>query len=284
MTLFPSMPLTSRTWLLSASAILVVGLTACSQGSQTQTDERNAPAETSDASIDSAIAEDGAVEAQSMTEETADVEMEESEGEVRQVGSHVHGVANLAMALDGSALTIELDSPFYNIVGFEHAPENEAQEAAVKLAETVLSDPTALFRFNDEAECQADRADPIQLMAESGHDHDEDHAHDHDDDHDHGNDDHNEDHSHDHEDHSHDEAHDHEDDNHGHDQEEHDHDHKDASLSFGFTCQSPDSLQWVETVLFDAFENLEEIELVYLGPSTQMSQNLTSETGRITLN
>jgi Protein of unknown function (DUF2796) len=44
------------------------------------------------------------------------------EAEHREHGPHVHGVAQLNVALDGNVLWIELNSPAMNIVGFEHAP------------------------------------------------------------------------------------------------------------------------------------------------------------------
>ncbi|MCF7994732.1 MAG: DUF2796 domain-containing protein, partial [Chromatiaceae bacterium] len=48
----------------------------------------------------------------------------------RQQGAHVHGVGQLNVAVDGSALLVELISPAMDLVGFEHAPRNEAQRTA----------------------------------------------------------------------------------------------------------------------------------------------------------
>ncbi|MEM9600321.1 MAG: DUF2796 domain-containing protein [Pseudomonadota bacterium] len=199
---------------------------------------------------------------------------------VRQADSHVHGAADLALALDGSGLTIELESPLYNLIGFEHAPETDAQRATVETAVATLSAPSALFRFNPEAGCVAVPADPVHLIIDAAHN-DEGHhndAHDHEHDHDeHG---HNDDHGHEHgDDHDNGEGHDHDHED-GHD---HDHAHKDALLTYDFTCDNPGALEWAELGLFDRFDNLAEINLVYLGPARQMSAKVTTDTGRVQL-
>lgn len=90
---------------------------------------------------------------------------------VRQAGSHVHGDAMLAMALDGTTLVIELESPLHNLLGFEHAPQTVAQKARLQSVEVLLAAPDKLFAFSDAARCQADQ--PIKSL--SLLDHDEDH-------------------------------------------------------------------------------------------------------------
>jgi hypothetical protein len=39
--------------------------------------------------------------------------------------AHVHGAGSLEIAIDGAAVQINLYSPLDNLLGFEHAPENE---------------------------------------------------------------------------------------------------------------------------------------------------------------
>lgn len=53
-------------------------------------------------------------------------------------GAHQHGVARLDVALDGQQLVIALESPLANLLGFEHAPRNDRQRAAVKKMEAAL--------------------------------------------------------------------------------------------------------------------------------------------------
>lgn len=262
MAFLQSNSLTSRTLLLSASAVLFIGVAACSQAAE---------AETAEVAPTSESVSDKRVEDRDDHDHDHDHHDHHDDEEMRQVGSHVHGAANLAIALDGSSLTIELESPYYNLVGFEHAPKTEEQKSSLKLAEAALSDAGSIFRFNEDAGCKPDSAKSIKLMASSGHDHDDHDTHEHD------HHDHEDDHHHD-DDHAHDGDHTDKDDGHE------DHNHKDASLTFNFTCQSPDNLEWVETGLFEAFENLEEIDFVYLGPTTQMSDTLTPSSGRTNLN
>jgi hypothetical protein len=51
------------------------------------------------------------------------------------------------IVLDGNSLFIELDSPVMNLVGFEHAPNNEEQVSALLKAEQTLASADRLFHF-----------------------------------------------------------------------------------------------------------------------------------------
>ena len=62
-------------------------------------------------------------------------------------GAHVHGEAGMNIVLDGNSLFIELDSPIINLVGFEHAPNNEEQVSALLKAEQTLASADRLFHF-----------------------------------------------------------------------------------------------------------------------------------------
>lgn len=62
-------------------------------------------------------------------------------------GAHVHGEAGMNIVLDGNSLFIELDSPVINLVGFEHAPNNEEQVLALLKAEQILASADRLFHF-----------------------------------------------------------------------------------------------------------------------------------------
>ena len=55
----------------------------------------------------------------------------------RQHDSHAHGIGELNIVLEGNELAIELISPAANIVGFEHAPSNDEQKAALAQAGTI---------------------------------------------------------------------------------------------------------------------------------------------------
>jgi hypothetical protein len=46
--------------------------------------------------------------------------------------AHVHGRGTLDVAVDGSILTLRLESPLDSFVGFERAPRNDKERAAVR--------------------------------------------------------------------------------------------------------------------------------------------------------
>jgi hypothetical protein len=76
----------------------------------------------------------------------------------QQLPAHVHGAARLEVIAQGTELSVSLLSPLDNWVGFEHAPRNAAQKAAI---EKVKSDVATkeLIAFNPEALCKLKRAD-----------------------------------------------------------------------------------------------------------------------------
>lgn len=51
------------------------------------------------------------------------------------------------IVLDGNVLSIELESPVFNLIRFEHAPNNEEQTAALLNAEQTLVFADHLFHF-----------------------------------------------------------------------------------------------------------------------------------------
>lgn len=70
--------------------------------------------------------------------------------------AHVHGQASLNVALDGAELTIEMDTPADNLLGFEHLPRGAAEKSQAGNVLTLLSQPKKLFRLNPEAQCLPD--------------------------------------------------------------------------------------------------------------------------------
>lgn len=171
----------------------------------------------------------------------------------RQHGAHVHGHAELAVAMDGPALEINLTSPAANFLGFEHAPQTEEQEAAVEALEKTLADPAKLFAIDADAQC-ALTASTIEMGSlEAGHHDHEEHGHA-----EHGHD------THEHEAHDHD-AHDHE------GEEEH---HTDIEARYSLTCAKPGALKSITVTLFTEFSGFEEIDAVILSEAGQSAQEL----------
>jgi hypothetical protein len=76
--------------------------------------------------------------------------------------AHVHGLAALQVAVDGNRLLLEFSSPLDNLVGFEHAPRNDKQTAAVRRMAERLHKPALLFVPTPEALCT-----PVSVSLES---------------------------------------------------------------------------------------------------------------------
>jgi len=67
---------------------------------------------------------------------------------------HEHGKVTLNVALEGQALSIELDAPADNVIGFEHAPRTDAERSAIATAATLLQSGNGLFAFPPGAACK----------------------------------------------------------------------------------------------------------------------------------
>lgn len=82
-----------------------------------------------------------------------------TEKEHRQHGAHEHGAAELKLVWEKNVVTIELESPAVNIVGFEHAPRTDAQKKSVQDAVATLRAADKLFGFSPEAGCRGEMTD-----------------------------------------------------------------------------------------------------------------------------
>jgi hypothetical protein len=82
-----------------------------------------------------------------------------AEKEHRQHGAHEHGAAELKLVWEKNVVTIELETPAVNIVGFEHAPRTDAQKKAVRDAVATLRGADKLFHFTPEAGCRGATTD-----------------------------------------------------------------------------------------------------------------------------
>ena len=81
--------------------------------------------------------------------------------------AHEHGVARLDIAVAANGVSIELDTPLSNLLGFERAPRTDAERDKVKAAVARLRDGAALFRIDPAAGCTLDKVElvsaPLQL-------------------------------------------------------------------------------------------------------------------------
>jgi len=231
----------------------------------------------------------------------------------RDLDSHEHGAASINLVIDGSSLFVELESPWNNLVGFEHAPSTGSQHDAVDAALDTLAVATNIFAINDAAMCKVS-SETVESTLDADGDHEEhdEHKDEHDDEHaeheehkdEHGDehaehdeheehkDEHGDEHAeHDeHEEHKdehgdehaeHDEHEEHKDEHDEHAEHEHaDHGdeatHSEVIAMYSFECENPDKLDSVQVNLFDLFDGFEAIEIQAAGPSGQTGASIDS--------
>lgn len=68
--------------------------------------------------------------------------------------AHEHGKAKLDVGVEATKITLQLETPLDNLLGFERAPRNEAERKRVDAAVARLRDAGALFRIDPAAGCQ----------------------------------------------------------------------------------------------------------------------------------
>ena len=159
----------------------------------------------------------------------------------RHHDSHQHGVAELNIAIDGSNLMIELQSPAANIVGFEHSPRNAQQRTLIDNAVNTLEKPEQLFLISPEARCILEEAEVDSDIVKKGHDHKHDHDHDH----------------------------------------KKESSHSEFSVGYSFKCDAIDKLQSIEVKLFSRFEGMEKIKAQLVTPGKQGLENLSPSHNKI---
>jgi hypothetical protein len=90
--------------------------------------------------------------------------------EHRELGPHEHGVGRLNIAIEGKRVSMELEVPGADIVGFEHEASTAAQKAAVKKAKNALEGALNVFKLPTEAKCKLAKA-TVKFQAEDEHEH-----------------------------------------------------------------------------------------------------------------
>jgi hypothetical protein len=90
--------------------------------------------------------------------------------EHRELGAHEHGVGRLNIAIEGKRVSMELEVPGADIVGFEHAASTATQKAAVKTAISTLEGALNVFKLPAEAKCKLANA-KVAAHAEDEEDH-----------------------------------------------------------------------------------------------------------------
>lgn len=68
--------------------------------------------------------------------------------------AHQHGVAKLDIAIEPTRLTIQLESPLDNLLGFERAPRTDAERKQAAAAIARLRAAESMFRIDPSANCR----------------------------------------------------------------------------------------------------------------------------------
>ena len=197
--------------------------------------------------------------------------------------THEHGHAVLKLAQEGTEVVVHFESPLESIVGFEHAPANDAHRAALEEAMELLAVSENILRL--PAGCRS-TGEPVVDIPHVADDRDDDHdgtgkdagaVHaDHEataeagDDHDpHGDGEVHADHEataeagDDHDPHGDGEV------------------HADLEATFRYHCES--GPEWLEATAFATFDGLEEVELQAVGPDAAVVETLTAASPRTVL-
>ncbi len=176
----------------------------------------------------------------------------------RQHGAHVHGEGVGTLALDDQTLSLSLEMPGFNVVGFEHPPTTQAQKAEIDSALTIFNTGQWL-NLDPEGRCVVSKTSATAEgydapgSADEGHGHADDHTHNHD---------HNNDH------------------NHSHD---HGGEHAYFNISVEAVCSAIEDLAWVELNVFASFPNNERITVDVLTATSAQQARLSANSTRIEL-
>lgn len=169
----------------------------------------------------------------------------------RQHDAHVHGQVEFNIAQDGSELLVEITAPGADVVGFEHAPQSDAEQTALAKANAILAEADQLLTLSSAAQCQIKHTSVTNTLLADDDKHEHEHEHEHHDDHQH------DDEHHDHHDHH----------------EEHD-GHGSFSVEYRYDCQQIGQLSQLDVHWFNHFSSTQSIQANLLTDKGQNAHQL----------
>ena len=180
-------------------------------------------------------------------------------------GPHEHGAARLNVAVDGSTITIDLESPLANALPFEHAPSTPAQREAVQNMAATLHRADKIFILPAAARCHLkevtleSEALPAELLAAKAAQQPAkaEHA--------------------DHDGHAADKSPATKPEHADHADHATEAEHADLDASFVFECAKPDALNGMDVGLFSAWPALHELRVQIISPTGQHAAELTGK-------
>ena len=178
-------------------------------------------------------------------------------GQHTKHGAHLHGVAELTVAVEENAIEMMFTAPAASVVGFESEAASSEQLKAVEDARLVLRDPFRLVTFVGK-ECDLVQA-VIDLTAISSSQKDEHEAHD--------------------------EGHDDHDEGHGdHDSADGEESHSDIIAKYEFECSSYDQLKKLQFGPNELLFGLDKVNVMWVSESGQGAAEATADQLVVELN
>lgn len=75
---------------------------------------------------------------------------------VAQHAAHIHGAAQLQIAVEGERVYLALTAPADTLLGFDGAPHTEQQQAQVQAVQQLLNEPLRLWGVPADANCRVE--------------------------------------------------------------------------------------------------------------------------------
>lgn len=174
----------------------------------------------------------------------ADAHNHDHEHALEQLGSHVHGVAQLDVVIEGAMLLASLKAPAANLVGFEHVADGEDQINQVYDLVGRMNLPETFWHLPEAAGCEAEEIHVEHHLLEDEQEHDHDHMHD----------------------------------------DNHDSAHSDVVVDYHYTCEHPEQLGQIRVNLFETYPSLQEIQVQLITPAGQQGLTLNAGQNMLRLN
>ena len=153
--------------------------------------------------------------------------------ETRQVDKHEHGVGELNIAVEGSAINLEFMIPGADIVGFEYEAKSDSDIALVNTALSKFQDFENIFTLSSSGNCNLVDA---EIDINQGDEHEDEHDHE--------------------------DEHEHEDE---HDHDEHEEEaHNEFVAHYSFTCGNVKEIDRIDFPYFTTFPNSGELEIQFV--------------------
>lgn len=162
---------------------------------------------------------------------------------VRELGAHQHGRGNFSMAIEKGKVSIDLEAPAVDLVGFEHMPKTQVERDAVEAAKRHLLDPLKLFGVPQAAGCKVVES-AVELESAHHHDHDDktDHKHD-----------------------------------------AKDTGHTEFQAQYVLECATPAALTTLDFTYFEAFPGAASLEIIAISEKSQIKADATRKSPKVAL-